>query len=110
MNVSPFQRTVSTSAEICKQLNINEAKIDYTYCETLAEWIYPDGDPMPHLEIRKMDSEAFNRKYGLDNSVKFIDSEAEYQEVCTGMYPESPEAKLRRVKANYERTKREVGR
>ena len=46
----------------------------------------------------------------MDHSVKFIDSEEEYELVCTGMYPESPEAKLRRVKANYERTKREVGR
>ena len=65
---------------------------------------------MPGLEIRKMDTGLFNEKYGLDHSVKFIDSEEEYELVCTGMYPESPEAKLRRVKANYERTKREVGR
>ena len=75
MNVSPFQRTVSTSAEICKVLQIQEAKIDYTYCETLARWIYPEGNPMPGLEIRKMDTGMFNEKYGLDHSVKFIDSD-----------------------------------
>ena len=101
VHVSPFQRTVSTCAEIAKEIGITQVKMDYAFVEFLKQELYPNGDPLPNLELRKLGIDAFNAKYGKDGSVTFIDDEAEYQRLCTGQYPETKPQKNERVKRNY---------
>ena len=74
IRVSPFQRTVSTCAEVANELGIKDVKIDYAYVEFMKQELYPDGDPLPNLEVRKLGSiDEFNTKFGKEGAVNFID-------------------------------------
>ena len=52
--------------------------MDYAFVEFLKQELYPNGDPLPNLELRKLGIDAFNAKYGKDGCITFIDDEAEY--------------------------------
>lgn len=43
VHVSPFIRTQTTCAQICNELAIGSAQIDYNFCEFLATFLYKEN-------------------------------------------------------------------
>ena len=96
MECSPFSRTVTTCAQIAPQIGITEVKFNYDYIEHVNESIFPNGNPLPELDVKKRASlEEFSRDiaaYNLDDAqghLTLIDDEEGYQQIGIPMYPET---------------------
>ena len=82
----------------------------------MSQTLYPRGNPLLELELRKKGLEAFNLQAasyenieGVENGhVDFIDNESEYQNIGLPTYPETREQKYERINRVYESIKSEV--
>lgn len=64
VKVSPFVRTMATSARICKEIGVQNVAIDYNFCELLATFLYSE-DPIVRLSVRKQDASSLNQEFNL---------------------------------------------
>ena len=89
-------------------------RLDYNWIEHVSQTLYPNGNPILELEVRKKGLEAFNQQAGsytidgVSGNVNFIDNEEQYLNIGVPTYPETRPAKYERVSRVYEAIKSEV--
>ena len=71
IETSPFVRTMMTASAIALELGISKIETDYTLCESLQKWMFPEC-PISKLEIENMDLEELKKKYMIDSRVQIV--------------------------------------
>ena len=62
VKTSPFVRCLATCARICKEIGVEQVKVDYNFCELMSEYLYTKN-PVPHIELRKKNPADLNQDY-----------------------------------------------
>ena len=90
-----------TAAKICSVLNVSDFELNYKYCELLRSSRYPDGNPIPMLEVATNSISQMKQKFteleGFNYNLDILGAHR-----MSNRFPESEQDGKDRVRENVE--------
>ena len=86
IETSSFLRCIQTASIIARELCVHQITVNYKWGEWLYYRSFPDGSPVPLLEINQMSQREFSQKWLGGMGFSF---ERDYEQIYSKRFPET---------------------